>query len=80
MKQVLAVAIATLFMLASVPAFACSGDKSAKKADGDSSVMTSVDDGAKAEDGKSTKKAKTTKKEAKKADAEEKTATEDGEV
>ena len=74
MKKILAVAFATMFMLASVPAFACGGDKSAKKSEGEESLMTSVDDGDKT-DAKTTKK----KKDAKKADAKKSEETE-GEV
>lgn len=78
MKKVLAAALATMFMLASVPAFACDGhDKAAKKGD-DDTLMTSVDDGEKV-DAKKTDKAKKARK-TKEAKKEAKADENEGEV
>ncbi len=78
MKVLLTAALASMFLLASVPAFACDGHKSADTATGDEAVMTSVDDGAKTTDTKAKKKS--AKKDAKKEETEQKTDTTDGEV
>lgn len=76
MKKIITASLASLLLLASVPAFACGGEDHAKS--GDDKVMTSVDDGKKDDaDAKKTKKAKKDdKKDDKKSDETE----EEGEV
>lgn len=55
MNKVLAVIFATAFFVVSVPAFACGGDKSAKK---DDTVVTAEADGETVDGTQSKKKAK----------------------
>ena len=77
MKRIIPALLALGLLFAAVPAFACDGHGGADKASGDDTIMTSVDDGKKA-DAKDAKKKKA-KKDAKKG--EKKSAeTTDGEV
>lgn len=71
MKKVIATLFASSILLASVPAFACGGDKTAEKSDHDT-VMTSADESTEEAKGDETKKAKKAKKDTseEKADGE----------